>query len=88
MCGPSLEDRSCKRDAFVEHLVSTGPPEAFFDNHWDESISWVLVEKQDVMDKTEEPGLGGTYEKVSENLAGPLQEQWPVWQMNNSPFLV
>ena len=78
----SSEGRSRERDldAFVECLVSAGPPEAFFDDCWDEHVSGIgwdahvsrlVVEEEDPTDKAEEPDVGGPDEKVTENLADP-----------------
>ena len=66
----SLSERSL--EAFTERLIMTGAPEAFFDDRWDEKVSQVLIEEEEVVDKAERPDLGGPDEKVSENVAGPL----------------
>ena len=57
-------------EAFTECLIMAGAPEAFFNDHWDEKVSQVLVEEEAV-DKAERPDLRGPDEKVSENVAGP-----------------
>ena len=40
MCSSS--SRQCGLEAFMERLITAGPPKAFFDNHWDERFleSW------------------------------------------------
>ena len=58
-------------EAFTERLIMPGAPEAFFDDHWDEKVSQVLVEEEEAVDKAERPDLGGPDKKVPENVAGP-----------------
>ena len=58
-------------EAFTERLIMAGAPEAFFDDRWDEKVSKVLVEEEEVVDKAESPDLGGPDRKVSENVASP-----------------
>ena len=58
-------------DAFVKHLITTGPPEAFFDDQHDEHLSQVLVEN-DLVDKAEEHDAGGPDEKLSEKRGHPV----------------
>ena len=65
----------CSLEAFTEHLITAGAPEAFFNDCWDEKVSQVLVEEEEVVDKAERPDLGGPDEKVSENVAGPSRLQ-------------
>ena len=62
-------------EAFTEHLITAGAPEAFFDDRWDEKVSQVLVEEEEAVDKAESPDFGGPDRKVSENVAGPLRLQ-------------
>ena len=62
-------------EAFTEHLITAGAPEAFFDDRWDEKVSQVLVEEEEAVDKAERPDLGGPDKKVSENVAGPSRLQ-------------
>ena len=62
-------------EAFTECLITAGAPEAFFDDCWDEKVSQVLVEEEEVVDKAERPDLGGPDEKVSENVVGLLHLQ-------------
>ena len=57
----------CSLEAFTERLITAGAPEAFFDDRWDEKVSQV-----EAVDKAERPDLGGSDEKVSENVAGLL----------------
>ena len=64
----------CSLEAFMERLITAGAPEAFFDDRWDEKVSQVLVEEEEV-DKAERPDLGGPDKKVSENVAGPSHLQ-------------
>ena len=61
-------------EAFTEHLIMASAPEAFFDDRWDEKVSQVLVEEEEV-DKAESPDLGGPDKKVSKNVAGPSRLQ-------------
>ena len=58
-------------EAFTEHLITAGAPEAFFDDRWDEKVSRILVEEEVAVDKAEKLDLGGPDEKVSENIVGP-----------------
>ena len=62
-------------EVFTECLISAGAPEAFFDDHWDEKVSQVLVEEEETVDKAERPDLGGPDERASENVAGLLHLQ-------------
>ena len=64
-CTPSSSEHNL--EAFTECLITAGAPEAFFNDHWDEKVSQVLVEEE-VVDKAERPDLGGPDEKASENV--------------------
>ena len=68
-CTTSSSEHSL--EAFTERLITAGAPEAFFNDRWDEKVSQVLVEEEEVVDKAERPDLGGPDKKVSENVAGP-----------------
>ena len=72
-CTASSSEHSL--EAFTERLITAGAPKVFFDDHWDEKVSQVLVEEEEAVDKAEKPDLGGPDEKVSENVAGLLRLQ-------------
>ena len=68
-CTASSSEHSL--EAFTERLITAGAPEAFFNDRWDEKVSKVLVEEEEVVDKAESPDFGGPDRKVSENVASP-----------------
>ena len=51
-------------EGFTERLIMAGAPEAFFNDHWDEKVSQVLVEEEEAVDKAERPDLGGPDKNV------------------------
>ena len=67
----TASSREHSLEAFTERLITAGAPEVFFDDHWDEKVSQVLIEEEEVVDKAERPDLQGPDKKVSENVAGP-----------------